>query len=86
MFITKADPDVSKDGKIKNGIIIKKGVLTIERETEGRLSYKNGGWYVLGADGKEYYQGVGANPCYETTNEDILDQNLFDNVFEQVEE
>lgn len=83
MFITKSEPNVSIDGEIKKDIKISNGMLEIIKE-DGNLRYINGKWYILGANGKWYFLGVGANPAYEIEKEDILNEELFDNVFEEV--
>lgn len=83
MFITKSEPDVSTDGAIKNNIKISNGMLEITKE-DGDLRYIKGKWYILGDDGKWYYLGIGANPAYEIEKEDILNEKLFENVFEEV--
>ena len=83
MSITKSEPDVSKNGLIKNGIVISNGVLTITRE-EGNLKYENKKWFVEGEDGKWYFLGYGANPGYTLEKNNISNYELFDNVFEEI--
>ena len=85
MFITKSEPDVSTDGAIKNGIKISRGVLEILKD-DGNLKYADGKWYVLGVDNKWYFLGVGANPVHKIEKEDILNHDLFNNVFEEVDD
>ena len=81
MFITKAEPSITRNGAIKDGIKIENNILYLDN---GKLLYRDKKWYILGYDGKEYYLGVGANPCYTTTKDDVLDEELFDCVFEEV--
>lgn len=82
MFLTKSEPDVVKDGKIKTFIEIKDGELLIN----DKYKYAEGKWYFYGEDEKWYYLGVGANPNITVDGDDILDQALFDNVFEEITE
>ena len=85
MFITKSDPNVANDGKIKANITIKKGVLLIDDKVNHiTLKYENGKWFTYGEDGKWYFLGYGANPCYQTDKDGVLDENLFNDVFEEV--
>ena len=53
---------------------------------DGNLKYADGKWYVLGVDNKWYFLGVGANPAYKIEKEDILNHDLFNNVFEEVDD
>ena len=82
MFITKSQPVIAQDGKIKEGVEIKKGVLWIGKN----IKFEKGRWDRLGDDGKWYFLGFGANPVIKVTKENIVNQTLFDNVFEEVEE
>ena len=81
MFTTKSNPTTTINGKIKDGIEIKIHVLYIGK----RLKYEAGRWYSLGDNNKWYFLGFGSNPNFETTAENIINMELFDNVFEEVE-
>lgn len=79
MYITKSTPNIERDGTIKHGIEIKSGVLWID----GKIKYEAKKWYRLGDDRKWYFLGYGANPAFETTDEGIMNRELFNNVFEE---
>jgi hypothetical protein len=78
MFTTKMTPAVAQDGKLKEGIEIKNGILKIN----DNLKYEGGKWYQRGG-GEWFYLGVGANPAYETDGDGILNQTLFEGSFEE---
>ncbi len=81
MYITKSQPVIVQDGKIKEGIEIRKGVLWIGKN----IKFEKGRWNRLGDDRKWYFLGYGANPAIETTKDGVVNQELFDTVFEEVE-
>lgn len=80
--MVKDMPSIEKDGKIKQNITIVNKVLNIEN----KLKYENEKWYSLGDDKKWYFLGFGACPSYETDDSGILDNELFNVVFEKVGE
>lgn len=82
MFITKTDPVVSQDGKIKPFMEITNGVLIVN----DKYKYVEGKWYYYGDDGKWYYLGIGANPNIEDAGDNVIDQELYNNVFEKKED
>jgi len=82
MFITKSEPVVNKDGKIKPFMEISNGVLLIN----DKYKFENNKWYFYGDDGKWYYLGIGANPNIEDAGDNIINEELYNNVFEKVEE
>lgn len=82
MFITKSEPIVSVSGKIKPFMEISDGVLVIN----DRYKYQDGKWYFYGDDGKWYYLGVGANPNILEDGDNIINQELFENVFDKIKE
>lgn len=82
MFITKTEPVVTQDGKIKPFVEISNGVLLIN----DKYKYESGKWHYYGDDGKWYYLGVGANPNIEDTGDNVINQELFNNVFEKIED
>lgn len=87
MFITKSEPLVQLDGKAKENIIVTNGVLLIQdKEQKITLKFENDKWYTFGEDNKWYFLGYGANPCYKTDFENVLSEEVFANIFEQVAE
>lgn len=82
MFITKSEPVVNKDGKIKPFMEISNGVLLIN----DKYKFENNKWYFYGYDGKWYYLGIGANPNIEDAGDNIINEDLYNNVFEKIEE
>lgn len=87
MFLTKSDPFTQLDGKAKENITIVNGVLLIQdKEQKITLKYENEKWYTLGEDNKWYFLGYGANPCYKTDFNNVLNEKVFTNIFEQIEE
>lgn len=79
MYVTKEQPIVAKNGKIKATIEIKDNVLEILVDGD-KVSYNGKEWLINGVS-----QGDGIYR-YETDDKDILSQELFDNVFEQEED
>lgn len=82
MYITKSTPILIKEGTAKAFITISNGVLVIN----DKYKYENDKWYYYGDDGKWYYLGVGANPSIEDDGENIVNQEIYDNIFEKIEE
>lgn len=82
MFITKSEPVLAQEGKAKPFMEISNGVLLIN----DKYKYKEGKWYYYGDDGKWYYLGVGANPSVIDNGENIVNQEIYDNIFEKIEE
>ena len=82
MFITKSEPVLAQEGKAKPFVEISNGVLLIN----DKYKYKEGKWYYYGDDGKWYYLGVGANPSVIDNGENIVNQDIYDNIFEKIEE
>lgn len=82
MYNLKYKPVVLIDGKIKENIEIKNGALTIKR-LEGDLKFENDKWYFFGFDNVWHYLGLGAHPSYETDIQGVINQELFNNVFEE---
>lgn len=82
MYITKSTPVLSKEGTAKAFVTINNGVLVIN----DKYKYENSKWYYYGDDGKWYYLGVGANPSIEDDGENIVDQEIYNNIFEEIEE
>ncbi len=58
------------------------GVLVIN----DKYKYAQDKWYYYGDDGKWYFLGVGANPNIEDTGDNIINQELYNNVFEKIED
>lgn len=83
MFITKSDPIVNKNGKVTDKVKVENGILFIE-DTQ-KLKYENNKWYLFG-DNKWYYIGVGSNPSYKTDKINVLNEELFNNIFEEIKE
>lgn len=85
MFITKESPNIEKDGNINENIYVKDGVLYItKKEDDINLKFTNGKWYSFGGDNKWWYLGIGANPSFTMEKENIINEEIFDNVFEEV--
>lgn len=82
MYITKSTPILIKEGTAKAFITISNGVLVIN----DKYKYENDKWYYYGDDGKWYYLGVGANPSIEDDGENIVNQEIYNNIFEKIEE
>ena len=82
MYITKSTPIIIKEGTAKAFITISNGVLVIN----DKYKYENDKWYFYGDDGKWYYLGVGANPSVEDDGENIVNQEIYNNIFEKIEE
>lgn len=82
MYITKTTPILSKEGSAKAFITISNGVLLIN----DKYKYENGKWYYYGDDSKWYYLGIGANPNIEDSGENIVNQEIYNNIFDKIEE
>lgn len=82
MYITKTTPILSKEGSAKAFITISNGVLLIN----DKYKYENGKWYYYGNDSKWYYLGIGANPNIEDSGENIVNQEIYNNIFDKIEE
>lgn len=82
MYITKSTPILIKEGTAKAFIAISNGVLVIN----DKYKYENAKWYYYGDDGKWYYLGVGANPSIEDDGENIVNQEIYNNIFEKIGE
>lgn len=82
MYITKSNPNTIKNGRIKAFIEISDGVLIIN----DRYKYQDGKWFYYGDDGKWYFLGYGANPAIVDDGKNVINQELYDAVFEKIEE
>ena len=82
MFITKSEPVLAQEGKAKPFMEISNGVLLIN----DKYKYKEGKWYYYGDDGKWYYLGVGANPSVIDNGENIINEEIYNNIFEKIDE
>lgn len=81
-FITKRNPIVKFDGVVNNEVEIRDNVLTIcDHKNKFYAKYDGKNWYML-CKGKWYSLGYGANPCYQADKSSVIDENLFDNVFD----
>lgn len=75
IYVTKSQPDTSKDGKITDTVKVENGKLIIKDNTD-LIIYKNG-WYI-----NDFYQGDGARYIYEISSKDIINDTILLNVFE----
>jgi len=82
MYITKSEPVITQEGKAKPFVEISNGVLLIN----DKYKYENNKWYYYGDDDKWYYLGVGANPSVEDNGENIINEEIYNNIFEKIEE
>lgn len=80
MFITKSEPKITTNGKIKAFMEIHDEILIIN----DKYKFQDGKWFFYGDDGKWYYLGLGANPNIEDDGSDIINQELYDNIFEEI--
>lgn len=82
MFITKTTPSITKNGVITPRVSVQDGTLIIDDEE--KFKFEDGKWYC-GNEGGWCWLGIEANPAYITDGKDIIDQELFDQVFEPIE-
>jgi len=82
MFVTKSEPILTTNGKIKSFMEIKNGILIIN----DKYKFQDGKWFFYGDDSIWYYLGLGANPNIEDDGNDITNQELYNNIFEEISE
>ena len=85
-FITKINPITKFDGVVNECIEIKDRVLYIcDHKNNFYAKYDKNKWFML-CDNKWYCLGYGANPCYQTDKSSVIDESLFDNIFDAIPE
>lgn len=79
MYILKDDLDLENNGNITDKVSIIENKLIII-ENSDKIELRENGWYI-----NNVYQGKDASYVYKVENPIIINQELFNTIFEKIE-